>query len=228
MKPHYWFVLCLLFACQHKKTEHIAKLPDAPKEDTTLSYRKLLHIPSKEQEGSRYYEYFLEGKKLLQLSDSLAFTNDYEIRLYIFGRVANCFRYVLHNDRWEGEEILKIDTSVTPPIRHSVYPYYGWKVFIENAVKNGLLEMPTSNQMDEELKKLGKLYPNHALDVMDGHGQSVMIELISKDFYDLRMYDRRYDFAEEFPIKKYPEAVVLDRIHNLVSALTQIKVNDAQ
>jgi hypothetical protein len=86
--------------------------------------------------------------------------------------------------------------------------------------------MPTSKQMDEELKKLGKLYPDHALLVIDG--QSVMIELISKDFYDLRMYDRRYDFAEEFPIKKYPEAVVLNKIHNLVIALTQIKVNDVR
>jgi hypothetical protein len=109
MKLYHWLLLGFLFSCQSKKTEKIVKLPAASKENTIFSYRKLLHIPSEEQEGSRYYEYFLKGKKLLQLSDSLAFTNDYEIRLYIFGSFgpANVFDMYFIMSNGKARKLIK-------------------------------------------------------------------------------------------------------------------------
>ncbi|MDJ1471834.1 hypothetical protein QNI19_29660 [Cytophagaceae bacterium DM2B3-1] len=213
MKPYYYLILCLLLGCNDEKKATSLQPPVTPKVDTSLSFKEMLHMPRHSSEGYGEYETFIHWKNKIYISDSLAFKDDCEIRLYLFASFGGiyCLRYTLYNNEWKGE-CINYHFSTNKLEKKPISPKEGWKPFIQNAISNGLLDIPTRAEMNEEITKLGKLYPDHNLVVMDG--RRVVIEVISRDHYDLRLYNNQLSIADD-----YPEAVVLKKINKLVNSL---------
>ncbi|MDJ1500286.1 hypothetical protein [Xanthocytophaga agilis] len=227
MKPYYYLILCLLLGCKNEKKETSLKPPVTSNVDTSLSFNEMLHIPQHSSEAYGEYESFLRCKKLLQISDSTSFKNDYEIRLYLFGSFQGlyCYKYTLHNNEWKGERIILHYSTTRQLEREPVSPKEGWKTFIQNAINNGLLNIPTREEMNQEIVQLGKLYPDVNLQIIDGG--SVMIETITKDHYELRLYNNQLSLADDMKLYDNPRPLpagvskptVLKKINTLIKSL---------
>ena len=231
MKIYRWLFLCLLFSCGNEK-ETAQKFQNLPDKNVLFHTGVLLQ----HNRGYENYKNFVYFKQLLQISDTEAFTNDFEIRLYKFGGMTgpSCFRYTFLNYKWQGERI-HYETSVTdiegqeekPEVKHfivkdSIRPKYGWANFIKNIAENGLMDMPTNEAIAQEFVKLSKIYPEKADDILSGFiidGGAFAIEVISKDHYDFRLYDA----WELHNANEYKGLIMIERLNKLIKEMIIMK-----
>ena len=228
----------LLFIVNCGKSRNTHEIGDTLKESTAVevksdslliladtNYYRLLHIKHPNSEDHNSFQLFPLVKKKLRISTIEDFANDYEIRLYVIPAFhgIHCYRFFLKDSSWSGQRIMfsvEQDNENTPVYeavtRWDVHPKTSWVVFIQELLKNNLLDMPTNADLQRELIKLHKLHPDHGLDVIDG--RVCHIEIVSKGYYDYRYYGNIIALADE-----YPEATVMKKINALINALQSIE-----
>lgn len=229
-------LVSLLFLISCGKSRDMDKGEDMPKNivkiksdslvvSTNTNYYRILYIKPPQSEDHSSFQIFPLVKKKLRIPITEDFANDYEIRLYVIPTFhgIHCYRYFLKDGSWRGQRMMftvEQDKKNVPVYelvnKWDIHPKISWVAFIQELLKENLLNMPTNAELQQEIAKLQELYPNRAIGVIDG--RTCYIEIVSKGYYDYRHYENTIAVADD-----YPQAIVMRKINALISTLQSVE-----